>query len=394
MLIRLYKTIFILIVISFLSVCSSTEEKDTKQAKKDAKTETPAKEPAAATRAGGDGDTAKTAAPDASKTSPDADDNSTTTAAPKETAKAATRSGGSSNSGSGLRSATGGIDASTVVPIAKPGQCFSKVSYPAQYQEITEEYIKTPASEKVEIIPAQYELVKEKVLVKPATVRYEEVPATYETVEDKIEVKPAMKKITEYPAVYEMVEEKIIEKEGYSTWKKSDDNNLLCLVEVPPVYKTIQKQVLKTPATKKEEIIPAEYKVVKRVVEKTPPSTRKVEIPAEYQTITTKKLVEPEKQVKIPIPAEYDSVTRNVLVRDAVVDWKRVLCENNATPEKITEIQNALKTAGFDPGRNDGQADAKTFDALHEFQKSKNLPQDTDKYINIETVQALGLSID
>lgn len=295
---------------------------------------------------------------------------------------------------SGLIGVNSGIDGSTIVPNAKPGQCFSKVAIPAEYKEVVEQYIKKPASERTETVPPQYELIQEKILVRPATVRYEEIPAVYDVVEEKVLVKPASKKIVEVPAVYETVEEKVIDKEGYTVWKKSEDSNLLCLIEVPPVYKTIQKQIMKVPPSRTEEVVPEEYKIVKRQIEKIPPSTRKVDVPAEYQTVAVKKLVEPEKQIKIPVPAEFENITRTVMVREAVTDWRRVLCENNATPSKISKIQNALKVSGFDPGRTDGLADANTFSALNSYQKSKGLPQDTDKYINLESVKSLGIETD
>ncbi|HNI97061.1 MAG TPA: hypothetical protein PKK94_18420 [Leptospiraceae bacterium] len=306
-------------------------------------------------------------------------------------AKPATRE---NNNSLGLVGVSSGIDSSTIVPNAKPGQCFSKVIIPADYKEVVEQYIKKPASERTETVPPQYELIQEKILVRPATVRYEEIPAVYEVVEEKVLVKPASKKVIELPPVYETVEERVVDKEGYTVWKKSEDSNLLCLIEVPPVYKTIQKQVLKVPASKTEEVVPEEYSIIKRQIEKIPPSTRKVDVPAEYQTVAVKKLIEPEKQIRIPVPAEFENITRTVMVREAATEWRRVLCENNATPSKISKIQNALKTSGFDPGRTDGLADTNTFNALNSYQKSKGLPQDPDKYINLESVKSLGVETD
>ncbi|HMZ59847.1 MAG TPA: hypothetical protein PL048_13800, partial [Leptospiraceae bacterium] len=180
-------------------------------------------------------------------------------------AKPATRE---NNNSLGLVGVSSGIDSSTIVPNAKPGQCFSKVIIPADYKEVVEQYIKKPASERTETVPPQYELIQEKILVRPATVRYEEIPAVYEVVEEKVLVKPASKKVIELPPVYETVEERVVDKEGYTVWKKSEDSNLLCLIEVPPVYKTIQKQVLKVPASKTEEVVPEEYSIIKRQIEK------------------------------------------------------------------------------------------------------------------------------
>ena len=55
-----------------------------------------------------------------------------------------------------------------------------------------------------------------------------------------------------------------------------------------------------------------------------------------------------------PIPAVYKTVTRQVVETEATQR------ETNATTTKITEIQNALKTAGFNPGNLDGVIRATT----------------------------------
>lgn len=373
----LKNSLFIYTLIFILTVCSSADKKSAVTPEKPVSKDTPIARTEEKT---------ERAAPQAESSSLPPEKNSPPPARPagKENL----------NHTSGLIGVNSGIDPSTIVPNAKPGQCFSKVAIPADYKEVVEQYIKKPASEKTETIPPQYELIQEKILVRPATVRYEEIPAVYDVVEEKVLVKPASKKIIELPAVYETVEEKVIDKEGYSVWKKSEDSNLLCLIEVPPVYKTIQKQIMKVPPSRTEEVVPEEYKIVKRQIEKTPPGTRKVDVPAEYQTVAVKKLVESEKQIKIPVPAEFENVTRTVMVREASTEWRRVLCENNATPSKISKIQNALKASGFDPGRTDGLADAITFNALNSYQKSKGLPQDQDKYINLDSVKSLGVETD
>ncbi|MBP9165262.1 MAG: peptidoglycan-binding protein [Leptospiraceae bacterium] len=86
------------------------------------------------------------------------------------------------------------------------------------------------------------------------------VPAEYKNVEEKVLVTPASTKTEEIPAVIETVEEKVIDKPGTSSWKKSEDNVLYCYEETPPTYKTVKKDVVKAPATTKTVEVPAEYK--------------------------------------------------------------------------------------------------------------------------------------
>jgi murein L,D-transpeptidase YcbB/YkuD len=296
-----------------------------------------------------------------------------------------------------------------------------------------------------EVVPEVFETVKERVLMKEASTRLEEVPAVYQEVEEKVLVKPASRKATEIPAVYETVTEKKLVREAYTTWKPGTSSNIqkideatgqiMCLVEVPAEYQTVTRQVVKTPASVRYEDIPAEYQTVKKTTLKSPASTRTVQIPAEYgerevkklvkpattvkkvvpvnyereimtmvQPATEKriaipaeyaerevtKLVAPAREVRVPIPAEYADVPQEVMVCPVQEYWTQVLCDVNATPTKVTEIQDALKAAGFDPGSSNGKMDAATMKAVADFQKAKGLAQ--DGYINIETVKALGVS--
>lgn len=67
-----------------------------------------------------------------------------------------------------------------------------------------------------------------------------------------------------------------------------------------------------------------------------------------------------------------------------------ILCETNATPSKLKEIQQALATAGHDPGPNDGVIRAQTMSAVNSYRRAKGLP--VDVYLNLATVKALGVS--
>nr|MBP9886301.1 peptidoglycan-binding protein [Leptospiraceae bacterium] len=276
-------------------------------------------------------------------------------------------------------------------PGSKPGQCWIPVVSAATYKEISESVEKKAPSERVELIPARYEIISEKILVKEASTSIETIPAVYETVEEKVLIRPASKKVEQIPAVYETIEEKVIDKEGYTEWKKDTSTGIKCLVEVPPTYKMITKEVVKIPATSKETEVPAEYATVVRQVLKTPASSQTIEIPAEYRTVQVQKLVEPAKEIKIPISAEYQTVTKRVIDQPEKAEWREILCENNTTRERMTEIQKALKAAGNDPGTTDGVADAGTFKALNDYQKAKSLPVDDGKHINMATVRSLGV---
>jgi peptidoglycan hydrolase-like protein with peptidoglycan-binding domain len=121
----------------------------------------------------------------------------------------------------------------------------------------------------------------------------------------------------------------------------------------------------------------------------TPASTREVDVPAEYRTVKVAKLVEDAKESSVEVPAQYTTLRKTVKVADATSEWRSILCETNATPDRIKNIQLALKEEGFDPGPIDGKIKRKTMNAVNAFQAAQKLP--VDQYLNIDTVKALGV---
>ena len=81
-----------------------------------------------------------------------------------------------------------------------------------------------------------------------------------------------------------------------------------------------------------------------------------------------------------------------MLKASATTEWREVLCDNNATPKTLVDLQQSLRRAGFDPGRDDGKVDPKTMSAVRAFQQARGLPVDGDRYINMATVKALGVT--
>ncbi len=60
------------------------------------------------------------------------------------------------------------------------------------------------------------------------------------------------------------------------------------------------------------------------------------------------------------------------------------------TGARITEIQSALKVAGYESGKIDGVVGSETMAAVNAFQRDKGLP--VDRYLNVATLKALGVS--
>ncbi len=170
---------------------------------------------------------------------------------------------------------------------ATPGSCYKEYFSPEKYKTVTEEII------------IQKETTKQKI-----------VPAVYETVEKTIEIKPASKKTITVPATYEFKTEKVLVEKEKTVWKKGANpatkldgatGEIMCLVKVPAVYKTIKKKVVKTPAT-----------------------TKVIEIPAVTKTIKVKKLVTPAKVETITIPEVKKTIEKKVLDTKSEFSWVKV----------------------------------------------------------------------
>ncbi len=118
-------------------------------------------------------------------------------------------------------------------------------------------------------------------------------------------------------------------------------------------------------------------------------STREETVPAVYKTLTRQVVDSAAATREVEVPAQMDTLSREVKVSDASSEWRSILCETNATPSKLKEIQQALATAGHDPGPIDGVVRAQTMSAVNSYQRAKGLP--VDAYLNLATVKALGV---
>ena len=333
-----------------------------------------------------------------------------------------------------------GIDLSS----ARVGMCFHEHYVPATYRTESENVLVKAATEQVNIIPAQYETVEKRVLVREASTKLVtvpaeygveeeqiidkpahtiwkkgtgpiqrideatgeimclvEVPATYKTVKRTVLVSPATTQTVEIPAeydtvqvtqlvsaareerapieaVYNTVERQVVDVEAGFTWHEISNNdhpsstktgNQICLTEIPAEYRTVERTVVAQAA-----------------------QTRSIDIPAKFGQVEVTKLVAAAREEVTEIPAEYRSVEKRELVRDGYMAWRSILCETNMTANRIADIQRALQQAGHDigPGGVDGVIGTDTIKAVNSFQRANDLP--VDKYLNIATLQALGVS--
>jgi len=221
-------------------------------------------------------------------------------------------------------------------PNAKPGECYARVYISPRYKKVTTQVLIESATEEIKIIPAQYSWEEKQVLVKEAATEYKEIPA-----------------------VYKWVDEKILVKEAQSVWKKGRGNvekmdnatgEVMCLVHVAPVYKTVKKRIMVSPARIEE-----------------------IQIPPLYKTIKFKKIITPPQKKVVPIPAKYKTITKNVKISEGYITWKRTMCETNIDKSLVLKIQRYLRNDKYNPGPVDGVLGPQTRRALKSFQRDKGL---------------------
>ena len=107
--------------------------------------------------------------------------------------------------------------------------------------------------------------------------------------------------------------------------------------------------------------------------------------PAEYKTVTVTKPIESPQGENLPVL--YKTVAEKVKVTDEQTRWTEILCDNDMSECRISEIQRALYRGGYNPGPIDGVVGRQTMAAVNAFQKDFNLT--VADYLTVETVRAL-----
>lgn len=227
--------------------------------------------------------------------------------------------------------------------------------------------------------PAQYQTITRQVVDQVAAVRVIEVPATYKTVKTRVVDTAASTEELVIPAVFETVTREVIDR-APSTRE----------VIIPAVYKTVERKVVDQPVSSRKIPVAAAYETVRRRVIDQVATLREEVIPAETKTVSHQVIDRPASLHEVTVPAQYETLSYQVKVAEGKTEQRAILCETNATPAKITEIQRALKKAGFEPGPVDGHLRAQTMKAVNRYQQANSLP--VDGFLNLETVKALGVS--
>lgn len=205
-------------------------------------------------------------------------------------------------------------------PTARAGECYAMVTFATDYETRTERVLVDPGGRRNVEVPAEYYWVEEEV-----------VPARYNTRTEREQV-----------------------SSGGTVWKRNDEG-IMCLVETPGEFRTVERKELIAPA----------------------------------QTRRVRKMIQPATTKMVDVQPTYNTVTRRVPVGVGRSECRRVLCELNTTPAQIRAVQNALRSAGFKPGIG-GTLDAATKEAIKQYQIDKGLGYG---HLTYETLGSLGVSV-
>jgi len=78
-----------------------------------------------------------------------------------------------------------------------------------------------------------------------------------------------------------------------------------------------------------------------------------------------------------------------ILVKKPFKEWREVLCSGDVTVSVIRQVQDALRSKGYDPGPSDNVMGARTKAALVKFQKDNGLPVGQ---LDFQTLKALSVN--
>ena len=188
--------------------------------------------------------------------------------------------------------------------------------------------------------------VPNKVLISEATEKLEVMPAKFRKATESVLIKPMHKRLVEVPAVYKTAQEKVMVEAASKVWKKGTgpiqriDNlsgEIMCLVDVPPVYETIDTEVV---ATKP---------LVTSVVEK-----------AVYKTLEIEKLEADAKEKRSPVAAQFKTMSKEQIAQAGGYSWLkkrsenaangkptgRTVCHRSIPAKEIAYERSVVKTAG------------------------------------------------
>jgi len=192
------------------------------------------------------------------------------------------------------------VDNTLTMPDAQPGECFTKVITPPEFEITTEEVVIQEASERIETIEARYQTATKTVAVKDAVEELTISEAVFDTKTEQVLVRAAEDRWTSTvgdqsfptgPDALEQIARSGVDLESVATGS--------CFTEyyIEAQYETQITQVLVREAGESITIVPAVFETVTEDIEVKAATTQVVDVPAVYRAETESVLVEPSRNV-------------------------------------------------------------------------------------------------
>ncbi|MDO5691449.1 MAG: peptidoglycan-binding domain-containing protein [Pseudomonadota bacterium] len=202
------------------------------------------------------------------------------------------------------------------------------VEVPAQYQAVTRQVLKAPATTSDVAVPAEYKSVTRQAVVREGITRTVHVPAQYHSVyrqevdferaramgykfdaNGELTATPSGEPVLRAAAVAGRPLVQIDASVAPDAWVRE--------VRIPAEYRNVNRYVPEQPAGVRLVEQVGAYRTIKRRVQVEPARTETVRVPATYKTVAKQVLVRPETTRQVPVPAQTQDVTRYELVQSA-----------------------------------------------------------------------------
>ncbi len=230
-------------------------------------------------------------------------------------------------------------------PGAHAGECYSRTTTPAAWRTVRDA-VPQPPKASWRDIPAVYKTQTRQVLATPGRVDYEHIPEVTGTRVHWVE-HPGPDRVVELPPVYRWVEKRVLVSPAHLVWKPGTSTGgygeggdgvsvrptgeVMCRVLVPARYEVRRVRVLVTPGRTCIEKGPAtRERVVERFVVR-PAQTIPHPVAPVYRTVSERVLVSPARRERIEVPQPPRYVDRRVEVTPAQTRWTRIDCKPPAT---------------------------------------------------------------
>ena len=230
---------------------------------------------------------------------------------------------------------------------AEPGQCFARVRTPPRFETYQEQVVVAAGRVETRHVPAQYEWGERRVVVSPGRDVRRMIPATYRSVTETVVVSPATTRVERIEPVFDTVSEQQLMRPAHTEWRRTyvgpdgvlppgaqvqPTGEVVCLVEVPAQYATVQHKVLREPGRTVETPIPAVTQTLTRQVIDQPAHEVVERAPPVYGVERFRRLVSPARTETVHVPAVFTSHTKQRQVSAGGLEWRQVDCDSKGAP--------------------------------------------------------------